>query len=57
MVLTVALRLYVTFPTRRSHVPVQTEALAVLSITVGAAGRTLAGQAAVRAVLGRPAVW
>lgn len=47
----------VTFPTRRSQVAAQAEALAVLGVTVGAAGSALAGQAAVRAVLGRLAVW
>lgn len=34
----------------------QTEALAIASVAVGAAGGTLAGQAAAGAVLGRPAV-
>ena len=56
-VLPVALRPSVTFPAGRSHVPVQAEALAVPSVAVGAAGDALAGQAAARAVLGRPAVW
>lgn len=57
VVLTVALHPYVTFPTGRSRVPVQTEALAVASVAVGAAGGTLAGQAAAGAILGRSAVW
>lgn len=52
-----SLRLYVTFPTRGSHVPAQAEALAVPRFTVGAAGGTLAGQAAVGAVRGGSAVW